>query len=80
MTVIAYASYTVAPATVGKFGPHLVYTVPFVVFGIFRYLFLVHRRERGGDPAKVLLTDLPTLINVTLWFAVAVAIVYLRQS
>jgi hypothetical protein len=78
MTVFAYASYTVAPRTVAKFGGELVYTVPFVVFGIFRYLFLVHRRESGGDPARVLLTDPPTLVNIGLWFLAATAVVYLH--
>jgi hypothetical protein len=52
--------------------------VPFVVFGIFRYLFLVHRRESGGDPARVLLTDPPTLVNIGLWFLAATAVVYLH--
>ena len=69
-------SYTVADVTQKKFGPHLVFTVPFVVFGIFRYLFLVHRRDRGGDPTRVLLTDIPTLANIVLWLLVAILLVY----
>lgn len=67
-TVISYAIYTVSPQTVANFGTGaLVYTIPFVVFGIFRYLYLVYRRQGGGSPSEVLLTDLPTLGNVLLW-------------
>ncbi|MEZ4653262.1 MAG: decaprenyl-phosphate phosphoribosyltransferase [Candidatus Eisenbacteria bacterium] len=74
-TVISYAIYTVSPVTVEKFGTqNLVYTIPFVVFGVFRYLYLVFRRQRGGSPSEVLLTDLPTLLNVLAWGVTIVAI------
>jgi 4-hydroxybenzoate polyprenyltransferase len=74
-TVIAYAIYTVNQATVEKFGTDgLVYTVPFVVYGVFRYLYLVYRRQRGGSPSEVLLTDAPTLINVLLWIGTVLLI------
>ncbi len=67
-TVISYAIYTVSQDTVAKFGTdRLVYTVPFVVYGVFRYLYLVYRQGRGGSPSEVLLTDRPTLVNVGLW-------------
>lgn len=67
-TVISYTIYTINPATVEKFGTErLVFTVPFVVYGVFRYLYLVYRRQQGGSPSEVLLTDLPTLVNVVLW-------------
>ena len=73
--VISYAIYTVSPVTVEKFGTdRLVYTIPFVVFGIFRYLYLVHRHQRGGSPSEVLLTDGPTLFNVLLWGAAVLII------
>ena len=69
-TVIAYAIYTVNPATVSKFGTdRLVYTVPFVIYGVFRYLYLVYRHHRGGSPTEILLSDAPTLVNVLLWIA-----------
>lgn len=74
-TVISYAIYTINPATVLKFGTdRLVYTVPFVVYGVFRYLYIVYRRQRGGSPSEVLLTDIPTLVNVLLWGVVVIAI------
>lgn len=69
--VVTYALYTMADETVARFSSHsLVLTVPFVLYGIFRYLFLVHKRMGGGDPARLLVTDAPTLINLGLWVVV----------
>ncbi len=77
-TVIAYATYTIAPATVAKFqSPSLVYTVPFVVYGVFRYAYLVLERRSGGNPTEVLLTDGPLLMNIVLWLAAIGIILYL---
>ncbi|MFQ5507070.1 MAG: decaprenyl-phosphate phosphoribosyltransferase [Planctomycetota bacterium] len=79
LTVMAYAVYTIWPATIEKFGTHeLVFTVPFVVFGIFRYLFLVHERGEGGNPARLLLRDRALVINILAWLLVSVWIVYGR--
>jgi 4-hydroxybenzoate polyprenyltransferase len=73
----AYAFYTLAPETVEKYRTErLALTIPFVIYGILRYLYLVHRREQGGSPSEVLLTDRPLLVAVALWAAVVVAIVY----
>jgi hypothetical protein len=75
--VTAYACYTTASETIDKFQTrHLTWTLPFVLYGIFRYLYLVHRKEQGGSPADVLLTDRPLLINVALWGLAVIAIVY----
>lgn len=75
--VTAYAFYTTAPETKAKFQTdYLVLTLPFVLYGIFRYLYLVHRKEKGGSPSDVLLTDRPLLIAVALWALTIVAIVY----
>jgi 4-hydroxybenzoate polyprenyltransferase len=76
-TVISYVLYTVWPDTVAKFGTtNLVYTTPFVIFGIFRYLYLVHQREEGGAPERIPLTDAPMLINLALWLAAVGVILY----
>lgn len=73
----AYAFYTMAPDTVQKFGTdRLAWTIPFVIYGIFRYLYLVHQKEQGGSPTDVLITDLPLLADVALWALAIVAIVY----
>lgn len=75
-TLISYIVYTVSPETQDKFGTQwLGLTIPFPLYGIFRYLYLVHRREGGGSPADLLLADRPLLVCVALWaFAVAVII------
>ena len=77
-TLIAYVFYTISPETQAKFGtPWLGLTIPFPLYGIFRYLYLVHQREGGGSPADLLLTDRPLLGCVALW-AVAVALIIYR--
>ena len=75
-TVVAYALYTVAPETVAKVGSEgLLATVPIVLYGLFRYLYLLHRHELGGSPTRALLTDRPLLICVVVWLAVAAAVI-----
>jgi 4-hydroxybenzoate polyprenyltransferase len=77
-TLIAYIFYTVSPETQAKFEtPWLGLTIPFPLYGIFRYLYLVHRREGGGSPSELLLTDRPLLACVALW-AIAVAVIIYR--
>jgi len=77
-TLIAYVFYTISPETVTKFGTEsLGFTIPFPLYGIFRYLYLVHRREGGGSPADLLLTDRPLLACVAFW-GIAVAIIIYR--
>jgi 4-hydroxybenzoate polyprenyltransferase len=76
-TVLAYALYTLAADTVRKFGTDgLKYTVPLVIYGLFRYLFLIHRRGAGGAPERVLLSDGPLLADVALFVAMVVLILY----
>ncbi|HOG29938.1 MAG TPA: decaprenyl-phosphate phosphoribosyltransferase [Vicinamibacterales bacterium] len=78
-TLVAYIFYCISPETVQKFGTGLLgLTIPFPLYGIFRYLYLVHRREGGGNPSQMLLTDRPLLACVALWAAAVVVIVYLR--
>ncbi len=78
-TVMSYVLYTISEDTVLKFGTkHLIYTVPFVLYGIFRYLYLVHKMEEGGDPTRLALTDRPLLLNTILWICAASYIIYQR--
>lgn len=78
-TLLAYALYTIDAETVAKFGHgRLVWTVPFPLYGIFRYLYLVHQREGGGNPSDILLNDRPILICVALWGAAVIALLYGR--
>lgn len=67
-TLVCYSIYTLWPETIAKFGTtHLSYTIPFVAFGLFRYLDLVYRREQGGRPEQLLLTDIPLLATVAAY-------------
>jgi 4-hydroxybenzoate polyprenyltransferase len=76
-TVMSYALYTISDETVRKFHTKsLIYTVPFVLYGIFRYLYLVHKKEGGGNPTKILLTDVPLILNVLAWVLVCAYIIY----
>ena len=79
--LMAYAFYTTAEETRQKFQTdRLAWTIPFVLYGIFRYLYLVHQKEKGGSPSDVLLTDRPLLLAVALWAATVVAIVYTARG
>ena len=76
-TVVAYAIYTASPEVQQKLGTDQLYlTIPFVLFGIFRYLYLVHQRESGGNPTQILLTDTPMLVDVLLWILTAAIVLY----
>jgi 4-hydroxybenzoate polyprenyltransferase len=67
-SLVCYSIYTLWPETVAKFGtPWLGATIPFVVFGLFRYMDLVYRQEKGDRPEQILLTDLPLMADVALY-------------
>ncbi len=76
-TLVSYAFYTMGPDTVEKFGTSLLtLTLPFPVYGVFRYLYLVHYRDGGGNPSEILWRDRPLLGCVMLWAATVVLIIY----
>jgi 4-hydroxybenzoate polyprenyltransferase len=76
-TVMSYALYTVSEETVQRFHTRgLLLTFPFVLYGIFRYLYLVYHQNQGEDPTRSLLTDRPMMINLCLWALTAGIIVY----
>ncbi len=72
--LVSYALYTQA-AVGGK--KNLIWTVPFVIYGIFRYLYLIHKKEMGGDPAEILFEDWRMTANIILWALVAMGFIYL---
>jgi 4-hydroxybenzoate polyprenyltransferase len=77
-TVVSYALYTLSPDVQSKFpGKRLEMTIPFVLFGIFRYLHLIHHRDQGGNPTRSLFTDPVLLSVVLLWAASVILIIYL---
>lgn len=75
--IICYALYTMAPRTLSTFGTdNLIYTTPFVVFGIFRYMYLVYKNEQGENSTEIMLSDIPMILTVFLYFSAIVTIVY----
>ncbi len=77
--IVCYALYTLSEATVAKFGTaQLGFTIPFVMFGIFRYLDLVYRHEQGERPEKILLTDPPIMATVLLYGLTVIVILAIQ--
>lgn len=78
-TLMAYCLYTVDDRTIREFGTnHLMYTIPCVIFGIFRYLYLVHQKGEGGHPDRIILSDRPFLVNLLVWTGIVAVVIYLR--
>ena len=64
LSILTYALYTVSPETIARHGTdQLMFTVPVVTYGVFRYLYLVYRKSEGGDPAKLLFRDTPLILS-----------------
>ena len=76
-TVVAYAVYAISPETIEKFHTRdLIFTMPFVLFGIFRYLYLIYQQPSDLNPTEAILGDRPFLINILLWVAAVVWVIY----
>jgi 4-hydroxybenzoate polyprenyltransferase len=76
-TIVTYSLYTMAADTLIRFKTvNLIYTTPFVMFGVFRYFFLVQQKNSGGDPTRLLIKDSPSKINVVLWILSVAFIIY----
>jgi len=77
-TLVAYMIYTASPEVEAKLGTQRLYlTVPFVAFGLFRYLYLVNTKGEGGDPSRLLVKDRQLLASMILWIATDIAVLYL---
>ncbi|MBI1748937.1 MAG: decaprenyl-phosphate phosphoribosyltransferase [Acidobacteria bacterium] len=75
--IASYAIYTMSEETFRKFQTrNLLYTIVFVIYGIFRYLYLIHQKKEGGNPSRVLLTDLPLQVAIFLWILTATLVIY----
>ena len=74
-TVISYSLYTFFSDNLPR-NHAMMWTIPFVLYAIFRYLYLVHQKDRGDSPTDMLLTDRPLLATVALWVALVIVIVY----
>jgi len=75
-TVVCYALYTVDARTVETFGSRaMLLTVPSVIYGIFRYIYIIYHLQKGDDPTGALLRDIPTLVNLVIWITVALLVI-----
>jgi 4-hydroxybenzoate polyprenyltransferase len=78
-TIVCYILYTVSQEAVRKFGTkNLIYTTPFVIYGLFRYVYIAYEKKKGADPTQVLFQDMPTVINIILWVITTGLIIYIR--
>ena len=78
VTLISYMLYTLDAATIVRFhSRHLYLTCVFVVFGIFRYLYLIHTRKLGGSPTELVISDISLQIAILGWILTFVVLVYL---
>lgn len=78
-TIVCYMLYTVSSEAVRKFSTkNLIYTSPFVIYGLFRYVYIAYEKKKGADPTAVLFQDVPTVINIVLWIIVTGLIIYVR--
>lgn len=77
-TLIAYSLYTFSAENLPRNGTMML-TIPFVTYGIFRYLYLMHHKDAGGSPADVLLNDRPLIANIALWLLTSGCILYLNR-
>jgi len=76
-TLLSYMLYCISPETIKKFQTdRLIYTFPFVLYGIFRYLYLIHKKNLGGAPERLLVSDLPLALSVILWALCCMLIIY----
>jgi len=75
-TIICYALYTVDARTLQVFGTRaMLLTVPSVIYGVFRYLYIIYHLERGQDPTQTLTHDIPTIINLIIWVIISLLVV-----
>ena len=77
LTIVFYGLYAISPEIIGRLGNHnLLYSIGFVIYGIFRYLYLVHVKKMGGDPGELLFYDKPLMINIFLWIIYIMVLLY----
>jgi 4-hydroxybenzoate polyprenyltransferase len=76
-TIIAYALYTVSEKAIAAFHTDkLIYTTPFVIYGIFRYMYLLHKKNLGESPSQIVTKDIPIIVNSIIWLIACAVIIY----
>ncbi|HQH41355.1 MAG TPA: decaprenyl-phosphate phosphoribosyltransferase [Bacteroidales bacterium] len=80
-SILTYGLYTISDETIAHIGsPNLIYSTLFVVFGVFRYLYLLYMKAEGGDPARLVISDIPFIVNGFLWLCSILFIIYYQNS
>ncbi|MCX5705628.1 MAG: decaprenyl-phosphate phosphoribosyltransferase [Candidatus Omnitrophica bacterium] len=78
-TLLCYMLYTVSQETVARFGTkNLIYTTPFVIYGLMRYVYIAYEKDKGADPTQVLFRDFPTVLNIIFWVVTFGLIIYIK--
>jgi hypothetical protein len=81
LAAITYSLYVMDPQTIRNLRTDkLILTVPFVIFGLFRYLYIIHKKQKGGDPTEVVLKDKPLIVTVLLWGIIIMLILYFANA
>jgi ABC-type phosphate transport system permease subunit len=81
LSILSYSLYTVSEETIKRHGTDkLMFTVPIVTYGVFRYLFLVYRKSEGGDPSRLLFRDVPLIVSGVLYGAIVLTVLQLRAG
>jgi 4-hydroxybenzoate polyprenyltransferase len=76
VTILSYMLWTVESTNIKKYGIELLITFPFVFYGMFRYLYLVHKKNAGGDPTDLIFRDFPLIVTILLWLVTIVFIMH----
>ena len=80
LTIISYTLYTMDHEVTSKFGTGgLIFTVPFVIYGLFRYLLLIYYKEKGGSPEELVVTDIGIILSVCFWFLTLMIQIYFKD-
>ncbi|MBF0489406.1 MAG: decaprenyl-phosphate phosphoribosyltransferase [Candidatus Omnitrophica bacterium] len=81
LSIVLYGLYTVSAEVTDRIhGYAMFYSIGFVVYGIFRYLYLLHVKKLGDDPSEALLSDRPMMINIVLWLLFIVTVIQLAHT
>jgi len=80
MAILTYSFYTVSADTIAKFGSdRLIYTVPMVLYGVLRYLYLIHIQDQGENPSEVVMHDRPLQVNLLIWALFVILLIHFSK-
>ncbi len=78
-TTVFYSLYTIDSSVVARFGTrNLIYTVPIVIYGLFRYMYIIYVKSEGGDPVEIVTRDPGIILSVLMWFVAVMFFIYIK--